>query len=1042
MLGAASFAALLACGIAMPQGAYAADGGQGISTASGVKGGAGGVDGTAAEAEGTQGPAGASITGGGGGATDLTTGNGQAGGNAKLAGGVSAVRPTNGGAGDDTGLAIVSGTTTVSGKPGAGSLGSGIAGGGGGVGLSTTIDLTVQAGGAVKGGAGGSAGSSSGGGGGGVGVFTSADVAIDALGTITGGAGGLLAGQGGGGGGAAALLVTGGGTITNSGTLLGGKGGDGRAGFPTGAGGSGGEGIWLTNGGTVVNNAGASITGGAAGLNGAGIGGYGVAASSGGAGIKGANVSVLNAGTISGGATTGGGTANAITFTGGVNSLELWSTSLITGNVQAFSAADSFTLGGGGNGSFNAASIGNGAQYRGFGSFEKTGSGTWVLTGVTSALTPWTLTAGTLSIDQDGSLGNAASGLVFNGGTLRTTASFTTNRGMTLNTTATIDTATATTLTAAGILSGLGGLTKTGDGTLELTGENSYSGETTVSAGTLALSGTGSIAASSRVVVDGTLDISDVTDGASIKGLAGAGTVEFGSQTLTLTQANDTFSGDFAGNGGFVLTGGQQMLTGDSSLFAGSSRVEGGILSVNGTLGGTMDVLSGRLQGNGTVGTTTNHLGGVIAPGIGGIGTLTIAGNYTGNGGALEIETVLGNDSSATDLLHITGNSILGTGPTQVHVFNIGGLGAQTTADGIRIVQVDGTSAADAFVLNGPAIGGAYSYKLFQNGLADTTDGDWYLRAASLAPTTPVYQNYPQVLLGMIALPTLEQRVGDRRAALAGEAEAGGQQAIWTRIEGAHSHVEANASSADASYDVDTALVQAGIDGQLSETAAGRLVAGLTAQYARANADIFSGLGDGGNTTDSYGIGATLTWYGENGFYVDGQAQAAILRSDMNAAGIGEIGDGIHGNGYALSLEAGRKIGLAGAWSLTPQAQLAYASVDFDAFTDPFGANVSLRRGDSLKGRLGAALNYDVQATGSHVYGIANLTYEFLDGTSVAVSGVDLSFEPQRFGAELGLGGTYKWAGGKYALYGEALASTSFEGSHALKGTTGLTVRF
>ncbi|PWJ91816.1 fibronectin-binding autotransporter adhesin [Mesorhizobium loti] len=1039
MLGAVSVAALLACGVAMPQGAYAADGGQGISTASGVKGGAGGVDGTAAEAEGTKGPAGASITGGGGGATDLTTGNGQAGGNAKLLGGVSATRPTNGGAGA-IGLATVSGT--VSGGNGAGNLGSGIAGGGGGVGLSTTMDLTVQAGGAVKGGAGGSAGSSSGGGGGGVGVFTSADVTIDALGTVTGGAGGLLAGQGGGGGGAAALLVTGGGTITNSGTLLGGKGGDGRAGFPTGAGGSGGEGIRLINGGTVVNNAGASITGGAAGLNGAGIGGFGVAASSGGAGIKGANVSVLNAGTISGGATTGGGRVNAITFTGGVNSLELWSTSLITGNVQAFSAADSFTLGGAGNGSFNAASIGNSAQYRGFGSFEKTGSGTWVLTGVTSALTPWTLSGGTLSIAGDGSLGDAASGLVFNGGTLQTTASFTTNRGMALNTTGKIDTAAATTLTASGILSGAGGLTKTGGGTLELTGDNSYSGETTVSAGKLALSGTGSIAASSRAVVDGTLDISGVADGASIKRLAGAGTVEFGNQTLTLTEANDTFSGDFAGNGGFVLAGGQQMLTGDSSLFAGSSRVEGGTLSVNGTLGGTMDVLGGRLQGNGTVGATTNHLGGVIAPGIDGFGTLMVDGTYTSNGGALEIETVLAGDSSQTDLLIITGNSILGTSTTQVHVFNVGGLGAQTTADGIKIVQVDGTSAADAFVLNGPAIGGAYSYKLFQNGLANTTDGDWYLRAASLAPTTPVYQNYPQVLLGMIALPTLEQRVGDRRrTVLDGGAETG-QQAIWTRFEGAHGHVEANASSADASYDVDTTLVQAGIDGQLSETAAGRLVAGLTAQYSRTDADIFSSLGEGGNTTVSYGVGATLTWYGENGFYVDGQAQLATLRSDMNAAVIGKIGDGIHGNGYALSLEAGRKIGLDGAWSLTPQAQLAYASVDFDAFTDPFGANVSLRKGDSLKGRLGAALNYDVQATGSHVYGIANLTYEFLNGTSVAVSGVDLSFEPQRFGGELGLGGTYKWAGGKYTLFGEALASSSFEGSHALKGTAGIIVRF
>ncbi|WP_280821331.1 hypothetical protein [Pseudaminobacter soli (ex Li et al. 2025)] len=50
--------------------------------------------------------------------------------------------------------------------------------------------------------------------------------------------------------------------------------------------------------------------------------------------------------------------------------------------------------------------------------------------------------------------------------------------------------------------------------------------------------------------------------------------------------------------------------------------------------------------------------------------------------------------------------------------------------------------------------------------------------------------------------------------------------------------------------------------------------------------------------------------------------------------------------------------------------------------------------------------------------------------------------KPQRFGAELGLGGAYGWAGGKYALHGEALAATSFEGSRSLKGTVGFTMGF
>ena len=308
----------------------------------------------------------------------------------------------------------------------------------------------------------------------------------------------------------------------------------------------------------------------------------------------------------------------------------------------------------------------------------------------------------------------------------------------------------------------------------------------------------------------------------------------------------------------------------------------------------------------------------------------------------------------------------------------------------------------------------------------------------------PVYENYPQVLLGMVELPTLQQRVGTRyRAAMTGAEASDGvtQSAIWTRIEGAHGRFKSSTSTSDARFDSDTALVQVGLDGQLAANASGMFVGGITAQYGRVSADIFSSLGDGANTTTSYGIGATLTWYGENGFYVDGQAQIASLRSDLSATGVGSIGDDLHGSGHALSLEAGRKTALGGGWSLTPQAHLAYASVDFDRFTDRFSANVSLRKGDSLKGRLGVAADYE-RDIGTHVYGIANLTYEFLDGTEVAVSGIDLAFTLQRFGGELGAGGTYAWADGKYALHGEVLAATSFTGGYALKGTVGFTAGF
>ncbi len=563
----------------------------------------------------------------------------------------------------------------------------------------------------------------------------------------------------------------------------------------------------------------------------------------------------------------------------------------------------------------------------------------------------------------------------------------------------------------------------------------------------------------SALVLGGAFQNTDATlniGGAVGEAAAAAGTLEASAVRLAAANAeinfNHTETGyvfDIAidgidGGGAINQIAGRTIFNADQTDFTGLASVYGGMLEVNGALGGIMDVRGGTLAGTGSVGNTQNFAGGAIAPGINGIGTLTIDGDYTSNGGALQIEAVLGDDASPADLLVITGDSILGTGATQVFVTNLGGAGAETTGDGIKIVDVAETSAANAFVLGAPAIGGAHLYGLFQNGIVDPTDGDWYLRMTDiLAPTVPVYENYPIVLLGLAELPTLQQRVGDRYWPGADEAGYAGPRNLWTRIEGAHRHVEGDSTSG-ASYDSNRFLVQAGIDGLLVENGSGMLIGGFNAQYGRVNADIESDLGSGDNSTDSYGVGATLTWYGNDGIYVDGQASVARLSSDLSADATGELADGNDGVGYAFSIEAGRKLPVGGNWSVTPQAQLAYTSVDFDDFTDPFGATVSLDSGDSLKGRIGVALDYDAGAgtERSHVYGIANLTYEFLDGTAVDVAGTEVAFEPDSFGAELGLGGTYRWAGGKYALYGEALASASFEGSYGFKGTVGFSSAF
>ena len=208
---------------------------------------------------------------------------------------------------------------------------------------------------------------------------------------------------------------------------------------------------------------------------------------------------------------------------------------------------------------------------------------------------------------------------------------------------------------------------------------------------TWALTGTGT-ATTNWNIQDGTLQLGNGGTSGSVIGnltTASTGTLAF--------NRSDIFSFDnlVLGTGTISQIGtGTTIMTADNSAFAGSTTIKAGTLSVNGILGGTVNVQTGgRLQGTGEVGTTTSD--GTIAPGNS-IGTLTIDGNYTGNGGTLVIESELGGDASPTDRLVVTGDT---AGTTNVKVVNVGGAGAQTV-EGIKIVDVGGASGG-AFSLLG-----------------------------------------------------------------------------------------------------------------------------------------------------------------------------------------------------------------------------------------------------------------------------------------------------------------------------------------------------
>jgi outer membrane autotransporter protein len=283
--------------------------------------------------------------------------------------------------------------------------------------------------------------------------------------------------------------------------------------------------------------------------------------------------------------------------------------------------------------------------------------------------------------------------------------------------------------------------------------------------GTLTIADSGNVIAPSVTIAanagsTGTLNIGAGADNpAAAPGKLTAPSIAFGAGTGTInfnhTSADYVFAPAITGGGTVNVLAGTTTLTAANS-YSGATNVEAGSLRA-GALntfspdsavmvagGGTLD-LNGFNQ---TVSSLANT--GLVNMGTGAVpGTVLTTANYTGSGGAMAINTVLGGDGSPSDRLVISGGTA--SGNTTVHVTNVGGVGAETTGNGIPVVNaVSGaTTAPGAFALPaGELRAGAFDYDLFRGGASVASQNDWFLRSDFVVPLVPLGpSNSPSVPL-------------------------------------------------------------------------------------------------------------------------------------------------------------------------------------------------------------------------------------------------------------------------------------------------------
>ncbi len=373
-----------------------------------------------------------------------------------------------------------------------------------------------------------------------------------------------------------------------------------------------------------------------------------------------------------------------------------------------------------------------------------------------------------------------------------------------------------------------------------------------------------------------------------------------------------------------------------------------------------------QMSGDSSVGTLALNAGGTLALGDGSTFNTLSVDTFTGNGGTVLFNTVLGADGSNSDLLHVLGDT---SGTAHVVVNNVGGAGAQTV-DGIELIRVDGASDGQ-FDLAGRAVGGQYEYFLHKGGVAGG-EGNWYLR--SQLPTTPDPCDADPTLpeCGGPIVPVLRPEGGAYLANLTASqvmfrlgyhdrqaGQNGGRG--WARVDGSRSGFDAVSRQLDVQGNSQALSVGADLLRNAGGSAFGVMLSAGNASSTSTNA--LTGYYARGKVKGA-ALGVYGTWRAPHedpyaGLYVDGSLQRAQFRNRVE--GLALTPERYDSKAWQGALEAGYALRVGGAANgglyLEPQLQVGYNRWDDLRHTEANGTVVTTRDADGVFGRAGVRLS-------------------------------------------------------------------------------------